>query len=368
VYYVLSFYTGWNKKFSDRISAVQQELDELNRQIASENNNRQVKKARTRYRESDAGEDSNVDSGESSCEDEKNSANAQGEDDDSINEDQEVIEIDRSSSSSSSSDGSSSDDGAFDDTIDHAANESQDCSGSESGESNNDETSNGVNAADEHEQMDKDDTLAEPGSDADFDREDDDDDDEEAVIEETEQFYKSTISKSKLHMAVQGFQLQTKNQSNDRGMSATSNNRGNRAVFDPAVLEFEDKSFHKNKCYVLKGEDTTVGIQRFVSTDTALCILVVGFKHTILGEAGTDLMKDEYVQVFKCVKEISLSDLEKASDRVDQIPSLIYQAQTPGRWHSFGYFYDRTRARTLRRREHIRSLELFAGAGGSLQG
>ena len=133
-------------------------------------------------------------------------------------------------------------------------------------------------------------------------------------------------------------------------------------------MEFEGNSFHRNKCYTLKGEDTIVGIQRFISTETAQCILVVDFKHTILGEAGADLMKDAFVQVFNCVKEISLSDLEEAPDAVDQIPRLIYQAQTPGKWYSFGYFYDRTRVKTLRRRGKLRSLELFAGAGGSLQG
>ena len=159
--------------------------------------------------------------------------------------------------------------------------------------------------------------------------------------------------------------MQQNNQSRDSVSGATD--RSNCAVFDPDVVEFEEKSFHKNKCYTLKGKETTVGIKRFISTDTALCILVVSFSRTILGEEGSDLMKNEFVQVFNCEKEVSLSDLE-TSDRVDEIPRLIYQAQTPGKWHSFGYFYERTRARTLTKREHIRSLELFAGAGGSLQG
>ena len=167
-------------------------------------------------------------------------------------------------------------------------------------------------------------------------------------------------------MTIQGFQMKRNKQTRESVSGATD--RSNCAVFDPDVVEFEEHSFHKNKCYALKGNDTTVGIKRFISTDTALCILVVSFKRTILGEEGSDLMKDEFVQVFNCEKEIPLSDLEETSDRVDQIPRLIYQAQTPGKWHSFGYFYERTRARTLRKREHIQSLELFAGAGGSLQG
>ena len=37
-------YTGSNKKYRERMINVQQELDELNREIASENNKRKVKK------------------------------------------------------------------------------------------------------------------------------------------------------------------------------------------------------------------------------------------------------------------------------------------------------------------------------------
>lgn len=365
-------HAGVNKVYDDRVSALQQELDALKQRADSRlmlsENSRQAKKARRQYRSSvDEEEPSRNDSAESLSSDD-DSAEAQDQDDDSVSVvvlDQEVIEIDDSSSDDSSSDDSSSDDGAYNDTF-----ESQDNEGeieSETGESNNDMASNDVVCrADEQTRMDEEgDTFTEQDYHADDDGEKEDDNN---VIEETEQFYKSKISQSKLHMAVQGFQLQREKQSRGRDLNATATGMGNRVVFDPAALEFEGNSFHRNKCYTLKGEDTIVGIQRFISTDTALCILVEEFKHTILGEAGTDLMKDAFVQVFNCVKEISLSDLEEAQDAVDQIPRLIYQAQTPGKWHSFGYFYDRTRVKTLRRREKIRSLELFAGAGGSLQG
>ena len=193
---------------------------------------------------------------------------------------------------------------------------------------------------------------------------------EDAIaIEETEQFNKAKIRQGKLRMAVQGFQMQTANQSRDRAISTTAKEKGNHVVFDPTVVEFEGNTFRKNKCYGLKGNDTTiVGIQRFVSTDVALCILVIGFEHTILGEAGADPMEEAYVQVFNYVKEVSLSALDEESDKVDQIPRLIYQAQTPGNWHSFGYFYDRTKVKRVGFRKQTRSLELFAGAGGSLQG
>ena len=280
--------------------------------------------------------------------DEDHSTDAQGQHDDS-----------NDSSSEESSDDSSSDD---DDSAEFDARESQEHEGSESGESN-EVASDAINASYEQLDNDADDAPEETDCYAGVDSEEDD---EDIVIEATEQFHKSKIRQSKLYMTIQGFQMQRNNQSRDRGMSGTATDC-NCVVFDPDVVEFEAHSFHKNKCYTLKGKGTTVGIKRFISTDTALCILVVSFKRTILGEEGSDLMKDEFVQVFNCEKEVSLSDLE-TSDKVDEIPSLIYQAQTPGKWHSFGYFYERTRARTLRKREHIQSLELFAGAGGSLQG
>ncbi len=372
--YVFSMHAGVNKFYDNKVSALQKELDVLKQRADSRLNSHQAKKARRRYRDSVDGEDSSKSEIESlSSDNNSTDADAQDQDDDSVvvlDLDQEVIEIDDSSSDDSSSDDSSSDDSSSDDSSsdDGAFNdaaESQD-NESESGESSNDiAPKDDVNAVGEQTRMDEDDTFTEQEYYSDDDGENED---AATVIEETEQFYKSKISQSKLHMAVQGFQLQTEKQSRDKGLSATATDRGNRVVFDPDVVEFEDNSFHRNKCYVLKGEDTIVGIQRFISTDTALCILVVGFKYTLLGEAGADLMKDAFVQVFNCVKEISLSDLGEASGAVDQIPRLIYQAQTPGKWYSFGYFYNRTRVKRLRRREKIRSLELFAGAGGSLQG
>ena len=359
-----------NEFYDNKVSALQKELDALkqraNSRLMSPEDRRQAKKARRQYGDNDDEEESSrSDSVESSTSD-NNSTDAKGQDDDSVIVlDQEVIEIDDSSSDNSSSDDdsssddSSSDDGEFNDAVESQDNES------ESGESNDMTSNNVVNTVDQQSRVDGDDMSTEPDYYADDDGEEEDND---SMIEETEQFYKSKISQSKLYMAVQGFQLQKENQSRDRGMSATAKDRGNRVVFDPTVVDFEGNSFLKNKCYVLKGKDTIVGIQRFISTDTALCILVIGFDHTILGEAGADLMKGGYVQVFKCVKEILLTNLGEESDTVDQIPRLIYQAQTPGKWHSFGYFYDRNKVNRLRSRKNIRSLELFAGAGGSLQG
>ena len=373
--YVFSMHAGVNKFYDNKVSALQKELDVLKQRADSRLNSHQAKKARRRYWDSVDEEESSRSEIESLPSDNNSTdADAQDQDDDSVvvlDLDQEVIEIDDSSSDDSSSDDSSiddsssddssSNDGAFNDAVESQDNES------ESEESNDMASKDVVNAVDEQTRMDEDDTFTEQDY---YPDDDGENEDAATVIEETEQFYTSKISQSKLHMAVQGFQLQREKQSGDKGLSATTTrtDRGNRVVFDPDVVEFEDNLFRKNKCYVLKGEDTILGIKRFISTDTALCILVVDFKHTLLGEAGADLMKDAFVQVFNCVKEISLSDLGEASGAVDQIPRLIYQAQTPGKWYSFGYFFNRTRVKRLRRREKIRSLELFAGAGGSLQG
>ena len=88
--YVLSFYAGWSKKYTDTIIKVQQELVELNREIASENNKRKVKqgkggrKVKKSRKSNSAGKGSIAvgSSGESSPSDGKKSANGQGQSDD----------------------------------------------------------------------------------------------------------------------------------------------------------------------------------------------------------------------------------------------------------------------------------------------
>jgi hypothetical protein len=87
--YVLSFYAVWNKKYTDRIINVQQELVELNREIAlaSENNKRKVKQGKggrkvKKSRKSNAAGKGSIavgSSGESSTSDGKKPANGQGQ-------------------------------------------------------------------------------------------------------------------------------------------------------------------------------------------------------------------------------------------------------------------------------------------------
>ena len=85
--YVLSFYAVWNKKYTDTIINVQQELVELNREIASENNKRKVKQGKggrkvKKSRKSNAAGKGSIavgSSGESSTSDGKKPANGQGQ-------------------------------------------------------------------------------------------------------------------------------------------------------------------------------------------------------------------------------------------------------------------------------------------------
>ena len=85
--YVPFFYSAWNKKYIDRIINVQQELVELNREIASENNKRKVKQGKgggkvKKSRKSNAAGTSSTavgSSGESSTSEGEKPANGQGQ-------------------------------------------------------------------------------------------------------------------------------------------------------------------------------------------------------------------------------------------------------------------------------------------------
>lgn len=205
---------------------------------------------------------------------------------------------------------------------------------------------------------------------------DEEEEDDVTVEKNMKQYYAPQINQSKLYMAMQGFRPQSSH-NNHTGVEPTVGNKnsaGDHVSFDPANVDFDGKTFYQNRCYTLKDGSDIVGIQRFISEDTAQCIMIAKFCDTILGvedsrvDYTADFMTDAYVQVFRCNKELSLSDLDKESHEVNEIPQLIYQPQTPGNWNSFGYFFDRTQMKRKGKRSGIRSLELFAGAGGSLQG
>jgi hypothetical protein len=120
-----------------------------------------------------------------------------------------------------------------------------------------------------------------------------------------------------------------------------------------------------------------VGIRCFPSKDTAECILIERFEDTFLGieDDGSgwvapDYFKGTYLQVHKSINNLNLRELVGESDDVTVMPKLIYEAQTPGNWSTFGYFYDKVEImqRRGKKRPGMRMLEVFAGAGGSLLG
>ena len=207
--------------------------------------------------------------------------------------------------------------------------------------------------------------------------EEDDDDDDETVVNEMQTYYAPKIKQSKLFMVAQRFKRIDK-EGCDRNMVNRSLGREqaskNKIPFDPTSVQYHGRTFYKDKCYKVKEKDNIVGIKRFLSEESCLCILIAKFEDTLLGHESdkvnykADFREGTYVQVFKCEEELKLETLGEQFQGLAEIPQLIYQPQTPGEWYTFGYFYDRTRMKQGARREELISLELFAGAGGSLQG
>lgn len=201
--------------------------------------------------------------------------------------------------------------------------------------------------------------------------------DDETVVHVMKQFYAPEIKNSKLFMAAQGFQRQKSSSTFAYGQQSSDKEAARKplaAPFDPTFVDFNGKTFFKGKCYALEEGEKIIGIKRFVPGDSCMCVLISKFEDTILGREdervlyNADLMTGTYVQVFKCEEKLSLLDLGDELQEISEIPSLIYELQTPGSWYSFGYFYDRNHTAVKCRREVLTSLELFAGAGGSLQG
>ena len=201
-------------------------------------------------------------------------------------------------------------------------------------------------------------------------------DDDETVVSDMHTYYAPKIKQSKLFMTTQRFKISDDgancdlgNQRVDRELASTD-----KEPFDPMSIQYHKKTFYKSKCYRLKRKDIIVGIKRFLSEKSCLCILIAKFDETLLGQESdrvnykADFLQGTYVQVFKCEKELKLKKLGDVFQEVAEIPPLIYQPQTPGEWYTFGYFYDRNIMKQGATRKALRSIDLFAGAGGSLQG
>jgi hypothetical protein len=278
-----------------------------------------------------------------------------------IYNDQEVIEIDSSSSAESSSSSSSD--------VSSICNIEQ--AGGQQAENEDDEgdTTN-VNAIGNNDtnHTTEDDSVS---SDSSSEVEDIDD---ETVVNDMKQLYELEIKTSRLFLAAQKF-LMNRNSltSGDKRKSINKEITPRAAPFDPYSVEFEGKTFFKNKCYVLKDCGLIVGIKKFVSIGSCQCILVCKFEDTTLGQEDAkvlyraDFSPESHVQLFKCETERSLKDLREESNELSEIPRLIHEPQIHD-CHSFGYFFDRSQMKKKGRRKVLTSLELFAGAGGSLQG
>ena len=219
-------------------------------------------------------------------------------------------------------------------------------------------------------------------SDDDFDSDDDEDD----VRGEIRKENIDRLQKSTLFMALQGFRQTSLARRNvvetDSDTDGSSPERNLAAAnevipFRAKEVTYEGRRFRKNHCYIMETAEKKqeiVGILKFVSNHVAEGILVVPFDDTILGieddglEYQADYKHESHVQVYKEVKMIELSDLKGEAEDIKEMPALIYEPQRKGSWCQFGYFYDNRRLRWKRKRKTMRSLEFFAGCGGSLQG
>jgi site-specific DNA-cytosine methylase len=209
--------------------------------------------------------------------------------------------------------------------------------------------------------------------DADDNMEESEPEDDEEYLDEIKNYHERRIEQSRLAIAMQGFQRPQGDQSNN---IAGAKSPRDEPVFDPTSVTYRGNTYLANRCYKVKNRDgnvCTIAIQRFTSKHTARCILVTKFEDTFLGIEEEDYeidstMQQIRVQVFKCVEDVHLSEFLNDQDDGQEIPELMYEPQRKGFWNTFGYFYDRNKPTKTARRKDLRTLELFAGAGGSLIG
>lgn len=200
---------------------------------------------------------------------------------------------------------------------------------------------------------------------------------EDEFLENIQKYQSQAVAQSRLLLEMQGFRRTAKTQSNLDTAKEKSITINRDKVYDPPSIVYGEKTYHINRCYTVKlpndGMLCTVGILRFIDRHNARCILTAKFEDTFLGIGGEGYDIDPNwqgirVQIHKHVRIFSLSEFHSDPKDGDEIPQLIYEPRQVGSWHTFGYFYDRQKARKKGRRDGIRSLEMFAGAGGSLLG
>lgn len=149
-------------------------------------------------------------------------------------------------------------------------------------------------------------------------------------------------------------------------------------ILEQDTFKFEGIIFERNKCYVVqdrKSYDHRIyGIKHFLSdSDTALCVEIVEFNHTVL-ETVQDTSEmddlgingiDEFIQRAGSEKEIHLSDIEDEVEEIEEIPDWMYVERQSGSSALWFGFIDtsKTPVRNGLRTTHIKGIDLFAGAG-----
>jgi DNA (cytosine-5)-methyltransferase 1 len=184
------------------------------------------------------------------------------------------------------------------------------------------------------------------------------------------------LQKSKLMMVIQGFRSKEMRRADDAD-NVTNTERPTEpaaTTISTESIDFNGKMFHKGVCYhyseTINGAeiDSIVGILGFFSGHLAKCVLIVPFEETILGMEDNGYIADykpsTHVQVYEDLPPLPLANFVMESRDVRNIPSLIYEPQTPGNWQKFGYFMDKPNGKRCGRRDDFRVLDLFAGCGG----
>lgn len=186
------------------------------------------------------------------------------------------------------------------------------------------------------------------------------------------------VRQSKLSIVLQGLRSKTRlkehqvetDHASRRDQDITGESFG-----DTCTMVFEEKSFQKGRCYQYhealgaSSIDVVVGVNRFLSTETAECVLVIPFEETFLG--ASDGEDDNHDPSFKPCSHVRVegsvivAPLRYLGDqRLERIPSMVYQPQTPGEWYQFAYYQDGDKNRCGRRQDDTRVLDLFSGCGG----
>lgn len=195
------------------------------------------------------------------------------------------------------------------------------------------------------------------------------------------------IQRSNLTMAIQGFRSKASHASRVKDVQHTTGAASDSPAsvspsshYDPLSIEHLDKVYYKHRCYRMKTgtnvrDYSTVGILHFLpavkhNMPFARCVLVVPFEDTILGiededvNFAADYKPSSHVQVYNQVADLPVNDLSELSEEVETVPLLIYEPQVPGNWQCFGYFNDKTCVKRTGKRNEMKLLDLFVGAGG----